>query len=336
MDPLPAAIVTIAVVLAIALIVEMALERRDLRRYPPPGTMVDVGGRRMHLHIAGEADGTATVVLDSGMVSFSSNWAWVQGEVAKVARVVAYDRPGLGWSDPGPGPHDAGANTERLMRALQGAGLPGPYVLAGHSYGGLCIRAFAARFPDDVVGMVLVDASHPDQWQRFGIASRVLGWSDRVASIVARFGIFRLFDGEYKLLADGLPARARAELMAFASTPRALSAAGRAAMVWDSVTRPLVDAAGPLGPMPLVVLSVTEQPRKARELTELQATLPALSTNSRHVTVQGAYHEGLLSKAEHARVVVESIELVLEAVRTRAPLPQVPDGADIEGSTGSA
>ena len=207
-------------------------------------------------------------------------------------------------------------------------------MLAGHSYGGLCIRAFAARFPDDVVGMVLVDASHPDQWQRFGIASRVLGWSDRVAGVVARFGIFRLFDGEYKLLADGLPERARAELMAFASTPRALSAAGQAAMVWDGVTRPLVDAAGSLGEMPLVVLSVTDQPRKARELTELQATLPGLSRNSRHVTVRGAYHEGLLSRPEHARVVVDAIQLVLDAARTGAPLPQVSD-ADVEGSTGS-
>ena len=82
--------------------------------------------------------------------------------------------------------------------------------------------------------------------------------------------------------------------------------------------------------MPLVVLSVTEQPRKARELTELQATLPTRSINSRHDTAQGAYHEGLLSKAEHAREVVESIDLARRA-RTCAPLPQVPDGAEHPG-----
>ena len=325
MDLLPAFLVATVALLVIAFVAELVAERRDRRRYPPPGQLVDVGGHRMHLSVAGGSKEAPTVILDSGMVSFSSNWAWVQGEVAKVARVVAYDRAGLGWSDPGPGPHDAGTNAEQLAAALRSVGLTGPYVLAGHSYGGLCMRAFAARHPDDVAGMVLVDASHPDQWKRFGISSKVLGWSDRVGSVVARFGIFRLFDGEYRLLADGLPKRARAELMAFASTPRALTAAGYAAAAWDDVTRPLVNNAGDLADRPLIVLSVTQQPRKATELTELQATLPGLSSNSRHVTVQGAYHEGLLSRPEHARVVTESILLVLDAVRTSAPLAQVPD-----------
>ena len=325
MDPLPALLVAIVALLAVAFVAELVAEGRDRRRYPPPGQLIDVGGHRIHLSVAGQSKGTPTVILDSGMVSFSSNWAWVQGEVAKVACVVAYDRAGLGWSDPTPGPHDAGTNAERLATALRRVGVTGPYVLAGHSYGGLCMRAFAARYPEDVAGMVLVDGSHPDQWQRFGISSKVLGWSDRVGSMVARFGIFRLFNGEYRLLADGLPERARAELMAFASAPRALSAAGAAAAAWDAVTRPMVNNASDLADRPLIVLSVTQQPRKARELTELQATLPGLSSDSRHVTVQGAYHEGLLSRAEHARVVTKSILLVVEAVRTSTPLANLPD-----------
>ena len=86
---------------------ETLTERNERHRLPPPGQLVDVGGYRLHLLVMGAGQPGPTVILDSGMVSFSSNWAWVQPEVAKVAPVVAYDRAGLGWSDPGPKPRDA-------------------------------------------------------------------------------------------------------------------------------------------------------------------------------------------------------------------------------------
>ena len=203
-----------------AVAAEAMLERRDRRRLPPPGQLVDVGGHRLHVVVMGEEQAGPTVVLDAGMVSFSSNWAWVQPEVARVARVVACDRAGLGWSDRGPRPRDAGQSARELHEALARLGITGPYVLAGHSYGGLTVRAFAAIYPGDVAGVVLVDGSHPDQWARFGFSSRVPGFGSKGSSVVARFGLFRLFDKEYRLLADGLPPRAHAELMAFTRTPR--------------------------------------------------------------------------------------------------------------------
>ena len=282
--------------------------------------MVDVGGYRLHLNVMGEDMGDPTVILDAGMVSFSSNWAWIQPEVAKVTRVVAYDRAGLGWSDPGPKPRDAGRSASELHAALAKLGFRPPYVLAGHSYGGLAARAFAALYRDEVAGIVLVDASHPDQWSRFGVSSRLLGFGNKVSSVLARFGFSRLLNSEYRLLADGLPPRAHAELMALASSPRALSVSGDAALAWDDRTRPLVNAAATLGDLPLIVLSVTEQPRLAEKLTELQAELPPLSSSSKHITVQGAYHEGLLSREPFARLVTESILEVVQAVRSGAPL----------------
>ncbi len=303
-----------------ALAGEALLERRERRRFPPPGRLVDVGGYRLHLVVMGEEHAGPTVVLDAGMVSFSSNWAWVQPEVARVARVVACDRAGLGWSDPGPRPRDAGQSARELHLALHRRGIPGPYVLAGHSYGGLTARAFAAIYPDEVAGVVLADASHPDQWARFGFSSWVPGLGSKGSSVVARFGLFRLFDKEYRLLADGLPPRAHDELMALARTPRALSTAGDTALAWDARTRPLVNGAGDLGDLPLIVLSVTEQPRMGDQLTALQAELPALSSQGRHITVDGAYHEGLLTRQDHARVVTESIHRVVEAARTGRPL----------------
>jgi pimeloyl-ACP methyl ester carboxylesterase len=307
---------TIVVAALIAFVVEALTERRERRQFPPPGRLVDVGGYRLHLQTAGEGQPPPTVILDAGMVSFSSNWAWVQPELAKVARVVAYDRAGLGWSDPGPKPRDTGQSATELHEALQRIDIGGPYVLAGHSYGGLAVRAYAALYPKEVAGMVLVDGSHPDQWVRFGISSRVLGFGNKASSVLARFGLFRVFDKEYKLLADGLPDRSRGELMAFGRTPRALSTSGDAALAWDRRTRPMINDADGLGDLPLVVLSVTEQPRMGDKLSAMQAELPALSSQSSHITVEGAYHEGLLSQRESARVVTDSILQVVEAVRS--------------------
>lgn len=294
--------------------------QRDKRRFPPPGQLVDIGGRRLHLNIMGEDKGALTVILEAGMVSFSSNWAWVQPEVAKVARVVAVDRAGLGWSDPGPKLRDAGQSARELHVALEKLGISGPYVLAGHSYGGLAIRAFAALYRDEVVGMVLVDGSHPDQWVRMGVSSKVIATSNRVAGLLARFGLFRIFKGEYRLLANGLPPQQYDELMALASTPHALASAGDSLMVWDSISRTLVNDTGSLGDLPLIALSVTDQPRMGAKLTELQAELPSLSSNSEHITAQGAYHEGLVAQEKHARVVTDAILGVVEAAREATPI----------------
>ena len=320
MNPLAGLVLLILGLAVLAFAYEALTERKERQRLPPPGLLVDVDGHRLHLVVTGDEQPGPTVIVDGGMVSFSSNWAWVQPELAKVVRVVACDRAGLGWSDPGPKPRDAGQSARELHTALEQLGITGPYVLAGHSYGGLAARAFAAVYPQDVAGMVLVDGSHPDQWVRFGVSSKVLGYGNKAASVVARFGLFRIFDKEYKLLADGLPPRAYDELMAFGRTPRALSAAGDAALAWDDRTRPLVNNAPGLGDLPLIVLSVTEQPRMGDKLTTMQAELPALSSQGRHITVEGAYHEGLLARRDSARVVTDSILRVVEAVRSGRPL----------------
>ena len=317
-------IILIAVVGAAitGLVYQTIASRHDKRRFPPPGQLVDIGGRQLHLNIMGEDKGALTVILEAGMVSFSSNWAWVQPEIAKVARVVAVDRAGLGWSHPSPKPRDAGQSARELHTALEKLGISSPYVLVGHSYGGLAVRAFAALYRDEVDGMVLVDGSHPDQWVRMSVSSKVIATSNYVSALLARFGLFRIFKGEYRLLANGLPPQQYDELMALASAPRALASAGDSLFVWDSISRPLVNDAGSLGDLPLIVLSVTDQPRMGAKLTELQAELPSLSTNSQHITVQGAYHEGLVAQEKHAGVVTDAIRRVVEAVRKGTPIAE--------------
>jgi pimeloyl-ACP methyl ester carboxylesterase len=120
---------------------------QDRQAFPPPGRLVDVGGHRLHLQVMGEQHTGPTVVLEAGLDSFSTNWHWVQSDLASSVRVVAYDRAGLGWSEPGPPPRDARQSATELHVALQRAGIGGPYLLAGHSYGGLVARVFARSVP---------------------------------------------------------------------------------------------------------------------------------------------------------------------------------------------
>jgi pimeloyl-ACP methyl ester carboxylesterase len=294
---------------------------RDKRNFSPPGQLIDVGGHRLHLHVTGTATGKPTVILEAGMASFSSNFVWVQQELEQVTRVIAYDRAGLGWSDSGPKPRDAQRSATELCTALQRAGITGPYVVAGHSYGGLVVRAFADLFPNEVVGMVLVDASHPDQWAHIPASKngRTVAFGTRMTGFLARFGILRFWNPESALI-DGLPPQQRAEMDVFLATPRQWSTGADGLIAWGDLSRDQINGARSLGDLPLFVLSVTEQDRYADVLTALQAELPKLSSNSVHVTVQGATHDGLACQREHARVVADAIRQVVDAAHMGQPL----------------
>jgi pimeloyl-ACP methyl ester carboxylesterase len=131
---------------------------------------VDIGGRRLHASCTGE--GSPTVILEAGFGDASMTWKAVQPAVAEFTRVCSYDRAGYGRSDPDPGTEMRTSRSvvEDLSRLLRAAGVDGPYVLVGHSFGGAYMRLFASRFPQDTVGMVLVDATHEDQFARFEAA----------------------------------------------------------------------------------------------------------------------------------------------------------------------
>src|SRR5690242_6994791 len=128
----------------------------DARRYPAPGQLVDVGGYRLHIQCVGT--GSPTVVLDAGLGGSSLDWNLVQPQLGSSTRVCAYDRAGMGWSDPGPQPRTPRQIADELHTLLTNAGIAGPYVLVGHSLAGKNLRLFAQQHPDQVAGMVLVDA----------------------------------------------------------------------------------------------------------------------------------------------------------------------------------
>jgi pimeloyl-ACP methyl ester carboxylesterase len=132
---------------------------------PQSGARVDVGGRRLYINCSG-AGGGPTVILEAGFGNYSSTWNRVQPEVTKFARVCSYDRAGLGGSDPAPTPRTVVAFTEDLHALLSNAKVPGPYVLVGHSLGGILARLYASYYPAEVAGMVLVDSTHEDEPDR--------------------------------------------------------------------------------------------------------------------------------------------------------------------------
>lgn len=137
-------------VLALASIgagVEAVAEAIDADARPMPGQLVDVGGHRLHLHCTGS--GSPTVVLEPGGGEMAANLGWITPAVAGTTQVCVYDRAGRGWSEPADGPQDGAQVAADLHTLLHRAGVPGPYVLAGHSFGGLYVLAFADRYPDE-------------------------------------------------------------------------------------------------------------------------------------------------------------------------------------------
>jgi pimeloyl-ACP methyl ester carboxylesterase len=329
----PALVVSLAV-LAAGLSYQAIGTARDRRRHPPPGWLVDVGGHRLHVQVAGA--GRPTVVFDSALGGSCLSWALVQPAVAGLATTCTYDRAGLGWSESGPLPRTAGRCAEELRELLARAPVPGPYVLVGHSFGGLVARVFASRHRELVAGLVLVDAPHAREWLHLtGERARRLRWGGRLARYgawLARLGVARLVAALASRGAVGaarssvtvaslgllrteqdriiapihrVPAPLRPMLRSMWMQPkffRAL-AAHIEAMPETSAE---VDASGPFGDLPLVLIS-SSRPTAAR-LAD-QAEVAALSTQSRHLI---AAESGHWVPLDEPSIVIEGIREVLK------------------------
>lgn len=167
---------------------------RDERRFPAPGQFAEAGGERLHLLVRGS--GTPAVILEAGIAASSLSWSHVQPRVAEFTQTVSYDRAGLGWSAAARAPRTAGRAVTELRAALRSAGIAPPYVLAGHSFGGCVARLFAAQHPEEVAGLVLVDALDPREWlepdaeRRRMLKGGVL--FSYLGAFLARIGVTRL------------------------------------------------------------------------------------------------------------------------------------------------
>ena len=285
---------------------------RDQRRFHRPGRLVDVGGYRLHLYCTGE--GSPTVILEAGGGNPWLSWYKVQPQVAAFTRVCSYDRAGLGWSDPSPRPRTAMVIAEELHTLLHNAGIPGPFVLVGHSLGGMDARMFANRYPSEVAGMVLVDSSHPDQEERFPPEAKKLAAASyyviRAMQITLPIGLPRL------LASRAAPPEVRSEYCAVFCR-RQFLAAVRAEAAAQKESSAQVRTLGTLGNLPLIVLSHDpDKMRFPRNLTEpvnrewarMQEELAHLSSNGSHLVVKGSGHD---IQIDHPEAVVDAIREVV-------------------------
>ena len=315
-------IVGIFILAATGAIYQAVATQSDKRNYSAPGQLVDVGGYHLHVYCMGQ--GSPTVILEAAADMMSADWGWIQPELAKTTRVCAYDRAGMGWSDPGPQPRDARQISTELHTLLAKAGIPAPYVLVGHSAGGLYVRMYTAEYPDDVVGMVLVDPGHPDMTARIP-ELQTKNANDaqlaRTMTVLSYLGFPRLM-GIGKANAEGLPAEQAAEVNAIVSTPQHWATI-LALIDATPATYDEVQATATLGNRPLVVLSANAAwlSRGApaddarRKLNELHAELAALSTNSSH-RVESATHGSLVHNRDDAQATIAAVEAVLTSIQT--------------------
>ena len=341
--------VTLTVLLLLMSMIAVGQQSDRKSIYPPPGKLVDIGGYRLHLNCTGKSG--PTIVLIAGAGDFSFDWGLVQRDVTRFAGVCSYDRAGLAWSDPGPTPRTMRQDAHELQLLLRAARIKAPYVLVGHSIGGLIARVYAGQYPDEVLGMVLVDSTHEDTTLMYqGKLVRVREGSTGIvvppvqtmrssppkppaAADIAQFEFNQKMFGAPKTEPpfDKLSASTQAMRLWFRSQPPR-AAAGSDFWAEELQAMYIARAKTPyqLGDKPLVVLlakpdagnpppgiSADEWKRINEEKRQQKIGLANLSRNSKLIVAERSGHHIQL---DEPHVVTEAVHLVVDAVRRRSKL----------------
>jgi len=260
-------------------------------RYAPSGQLVDIGGRVLHIYCTGQ--GTPTVLLDAGLGLGAVTWQHVQPALSTITRVCSYDRAGYGWSSTGPSPRTAARVTGDLHLLLERAGIQGPLVMAGHSLGGLFIRHYAATYPADVAGMVLVDSTHEDQ-DPPPAAIRL------VASVLGRAGVTRAL---FQFDDPGLNAMYKSN--------RSLGATIEEFAAVEESENQTRQAHLLLGDKPLVVITAGSNDSDPT-WHRLQTELVSRSSAAKHIIATGSGH---YVQDDRPRLVIDAIRDVVSATK---------------------
>ena len=305
-------------------IYERIAEIRVARRHPPSGRLVEIGGRRLHLLCKGDAPGP-TVVVEQGAGSPSVVWEPIQAQIAAFSRVCLYDRAGYGWSDPAPAGRSLTDRADDLYKLLAAAGVPGPYILVAHSYGGAISRAFAAKYRADVAGLVLVDAPEEAVIFRPAFADyrrKFLGMVS-IGKGAARLGLVRLIMSAISRPEGGMTPDMNDRMVGFISNPSFGDPLGDelASLAKGREELKATGGAGGLGDLPLVVITHEKPfPGFAALLEpgwrEGQERLAQLSSQGRLVVAHKSNH---MIHAEEPELVLDAVRRVRAQAASRAP-----------------
>jgi pimeloyl-ACP methyl ester carboxylesterase len=279
--------------------------------------MIDIGGRRLRIVCEGpQASAQPLVMFESGAFGFSADWQVVQDRLAaEGVRSCAYDRAGLGLSDPGPQPRD-GLNIVKDFEALlAAASLPGPYVLVGHSMAGLRLRMFAARNPDQVAGLVLVDATTPEAMDEpnTGKFVRTFTAASNAVAVGASLGLFKPLMNTGLGDKIGLTGAAKAEKRRIFADGRHNRVAAQEVALWARAAQQARDA-GPLKPQwPVAVITAgAVHAAYGASWKEVQSAPARASLHGYVEAVPGASHASLLGVG-FADSIVKGIDFVMDA-----------------------
>jgi len=314
----------VLLILVVAILIAGAIAKNYLaNKYPAPGQLVDMGGYQMHIYCTGQ--GSPTVMLEAGSGDSSLIWAKVQPEIAEFTRVCSYDRAGLGWSDSSSYPRTANTMVEELHTLMTNAKIDGPYVFVGHSLGGMLVRMFAHKYPDEISGMVLVDSLHE---------ARMIRNPDLADAIQEAAGQFRIFaflnsTGVTALTPQaipnpGLPADAYAHHQALMATTDALATLlAELRMGEENCAEALALQINSFGNLPLIVISAghgdplasfsdAENQHLWENFRVEQTELVALSSQGKQIIAEKSGHHIQLDQPE---IVIDAILEMVSALQ---------------------
>ncbi|WP_431898356.1 alpha/beta fold hydrolase [Nonomuraea sp. bgisy101] len=289
---------------------ESVAGQHDGERFPAPGRLVRVGAQQLHLNCSGT--GSPTVVLEAGLAESSASWEVIQRELSGGHRVCAYDRAGYAWSQDGPPPRTAAQAAGELHALLTAAGEAGPYVLAGHSYGGSIVRVFADRQPDLTAGLVLIDVTDENAVQALHMSRPLLAAQFTVNGLLARVGLLRLFSDALVPSDATTAARAQALVVYGSRSMEAARAEAWAALDSAAQVRGTVRP-GAWGNLPVVVIIPAYQPAVA---VEQARRLAALSSRGKFLIAATSEHY-----VQHAQpgLVIDAVRAVIaDGTRSRS------------------
>ena len=288
----------VAILLTVSLITGIFYQSNatthDMTLYPAPGERITVNGSDMHIYCIGE--GSPTVLFEAGLGGNYMDWVLVQPTIAEQTRACAYDRSGMGYSDYVGESLDTQATAQRLHHLLNQAQIETPYILVGHSIGGIHVRSFYELYPEDVLGMVLIDSSHENQGKFLPAPPAIVDTISSVVPLLARIGVLRGFGiADQNIVTDHLTSEQVAQTSAMVNRTafwQGLIAENQ--MVTTDTNQPVAPSS--MGDLPLIVISQDvasmeeTDPEMANLWLELQGELVALSTDSTHIIAENSGH----------------------------------------------
>lgn len=301
----------------------------------PPGKLVDVNGTKLHIRVEGEKNDLPTLILESGANSHTDMLHWITEGLKKNMRVVRYDREGKWFSEPSKDSITPEFYAHQLHELLEKSGEKPPYILAGHSMGGVYTRIFRDLYPNEVIGMVFLDSSHPEQWKRLEQKELIPNSQINFLKVIAVLSDLGLREIYNKIVSpkprnDGLPQECHIRNFDLVSSSGKIY---RRNLKENSINKDILKRAGQaidLDSLPVLVFTATEQYRESQKEKyrkqgidpdkqvqlwfEMQKELKELSTNGKQFVIEGS-HGTIITKKENAEIINKEILLMAQTIK---------------------